>query len=112
MKAFRVYRSDGPSYVCNMAEGVTLKQAREYFCGNRFTEEDSRGIEHTWFARHVEEFSDQDKAWSARFTGRLFGAIGAFYPVQLAVFAPDRKAAELKIFHTYEHLQQLTITPL
>jgi hypothetical protein len=34
LAAYRVHRSDGASYLCDMAHGVTLKQARSYFIGS------------------------------------------------------------------------------
>lgn len=33
LTAYRVHRSDGTTYVTNMAAGVTLAQARAYFIG-------------------------------------------------------------------------------
>jgi len=54
LPAFKVTRSDGSSYVTSMAIGVTLKEARNYFIGATFCDEDSSGKEHHWTATAVE----------------------------------------------------------
>lgn len=46
------------------------------------------------------------KTYSIRFTGRKFGAIGAFEPIETQVFAPDPEAALLSLYDTWDHIQQ------
>ncbi len=40
LPAYRVYLSDGSTYVTSMAQGVTIGQARAYFVGQWFTQSD------------------------------------------------------------------------
>lgn len=58
LAAYRVHRSDGTSYVTNMAAAVTLADARAYFLGKTFTDEcPETGRETTWRCVGVTELS-------------------------------------------------------
>lgn len=54
LPAFRVTRSDGTSYITSMSHGITLAEARAYFVGQHFTDEDASGKETAWTAVAVE----------------------------------------------------------
>lgn len=41
LTAFRIYFDDGTNYATNMAAGVTLQQATDYFVGKRFEKNDT-----------------------------------------------------------------------
>lgn len=47
LTAYKVYLNDGSDYVTNMAEGITLDEAKKYFIGQWFTEENQYTGEET-----------------------------------------------------------------
>ena len=55
LTAYKVYLNDGSDYVTNMAEGITIDDARKYFVGQWFTEEDYNGKETHRQAINVQE---------------------------------------------------------
>ena len=50
---------------------------------------------------------DKMNKYTARFTGRLSGAIGCFHPCTVEVEAENEDAARLKLYDTYDHIQGL-----
>jgi hypothetical protein len=45
------------------------------------------------------------KCYNIRFTGRLKGAIGKFYPIEAQRFANNPEEAKLLLYDTYDHIQ-------
>jgi len=52
--------------------------------------------------------------FTAKFIGREKGAIGIFYPIEatVTVAQASETAARLALYDQYEHIQQLTLTPV
>lgn len=47
--------------------------------------------------------------YTARFTGRLSGAIGCFHSCTVEIEAENEEAARLKLYDTHDHIQGLRL---
>ena len=48
--------------------------------------------------------------YKAEFIGRGKNAIGIFYPIISHIEAENKEQANLKLYDTYDHIQQLKLT--
>lgn len=78
----------------------TEADARAYFIGQTFTDEEYNGKEVRMTCKQVEFM------YVTRFIGREIGAIGACHTIHTSLFAPDKDSALVRLYACFEHITE------
>jgi len=111
LPAFKVTLENGDHFTTSMSPGTTIEQAQAYYLDNYYVDENfETGEEKKLKYTNVE----QVHSYRVKFTGRLKGAQGIFYPITDVLYAVN-DSDDLKVralYAKYEHITGLTVEQL